>query len=148
MTWQVSPLLGPKRLLAQDQQDAFDFIFIQGYFVIGAVMLYSMLVGIFSTRLTKDDSTRVPTFQKGFSKLVTHPSAHPRPTHHPLELPCADVSLACQVINENLISPVPPPLHALVAPWFVADVIGAFAKTVRPPSHTPWHRPMLTWRLC
>ena len=87
----VSPLLGPRPLLLQTEQDTFDFIFIQGYFIIGAVMLYSMLVAIFSTRLSKDDSTRVPTFQKGFSKLV---------------------------INEHLQSPVAPPLHALTAPYF------------------------------
>ena len=46
-------------------------------------MLYSMLVGIYSTRLTKDEASRVPSFQKIFSKLV---------------------------INELQRAPMPPPL--------------------------------------
>ena len=53
------------------------------------ILADSMLTAVFATRLTKDDATRVPAYQKGFSKLV---------------------------INERLQPPVPPPLHALGLP--------------------------------
>ena len=103
----ISPLLGASPLVQQDDQDVFDFMLLHLYYVVVSVMLYSMLVALFSTRMTKDDSTRIPAFHRIFAALV---------------------------LNEHLRSSVPPPLQAvsILATWIIdVALAGSGHKTDR-----------------
>lgn len=85
----ISPLTGAKPLKTNDDQTPFEFVLIQLYWLVISTMLYSLLVAIFSTRLTKDAASRLPNFHRTFCKLV---------------------------FTEHSKAAVPPPLEALTIP--------------------------------
>ena len=60
----VTPLLGPRPLIMQADQDFFEFLILQGNFQISSVMLYSMLTGVLTTRISKDDATKSASWKE------------------------------------------------------------------------------------
>lgn len=86
MGLKFSPLTGTRPLAQQDEHDPVEYMLIRLYGSLVSVMLFSILTAIFSTRLMRDDKSRVPTFQREFSKLV---------------------------ITEHFKLPAPPPLAGL-----------------------------------
>ena len=66
----VSPLTGAKPLILEDDQTIFEFSLIQLYWLVISTMLYSLLIAIYSTRMTKDAASRIPNFHRVFCKLV------------------------------------------------------------------------------
>ena len=82
----VSPLMGAKPLIKQDEQDSFEYVMLLSYFMIQSTMLYSMLVALFSTRLTKDEASRIPKYHLSFCKLVLN--EHLRSTAPMPLVPC------------------------------------------------------------
>lgn len=99
----VSPLTGAKPLIANDDQDVFVFLLIQFFWLVTSTMLYSLLVAIFSTRMTNNAKTRIPHFHRAFCKLVL--AEHTKP---PAPSPLQAIGLPAILIERWIFGRIPP----------------------------------------
>ena len=95
----VSPLIGSKPLVQEQDEDELDFMFLNGYWLITTPFM-SLLTALFSTRLVKGDDAAIPTFYKSFSRLVLdqHLRGSVPPPLQPLSIPATIISSVMQCL--------------------------------------------------